>query len=306
MRRVFGVWIIIILSFCLSFLDTGNLSAATDEQRTLTYDNRERSYRIFVPTAYDPDEPVPLLIALHPAGGDAQDMASITGFNEFAEREGFIVLYPIGPFGYWDYGAGLPEWDGIPDLLDDPGYLAAVLEKTLDEFNIDQNRIYAAGFSNGARMAYRLACELNLAAIATVAATISDEIVKACPAEKRVSVVYIQGTDDQVIPWGGKPLRLNGKVIANALSAVQTVTFWALQNQCELEPEMLNWPDADPNDRISVGRVTYTECDGEAEVVLYGVRGGGHSWVQSPDLNTSEIIWAFFATHARQPAEGEQ
>ncbi len=306
MRRVFVVWIVVSFGFCLSFLATANVMASTDEQRTLTHDNRERSYRLFVPTTYDAAEPWPLLIALHPSGGDAQDMAAITDFNQLAERESFIVLYAEGPFGYWDYGAGLPEWDGIPDLLDDPGYISAVLEATLDEFNIDLNRISAAGFSNGARMAYRLACELNLAAIATVAATISDEIVKACPADKRLSVLYIQGTDDQVIPWLGKPLRLNGKVIANALSAVETATFWALQNQCKLEPDMVNWPDADLSDGLSVGRITYTECDGEVEVVLYGVRGGGHSWVQSPDLNTSEIIWAFFATHPQKIAQVEQ
>lgn len=269
------------------------------ESRTFPYDGLDRTYALYVPTTYDPETPTPLLIALHPAGGRAEDMAALTGFNAIAERENFIVLYPEGPYGYWDYGAGLESWEGITPLLDDPGFIAALLEAMQAEFTLDSTRLYAVGFSNGARMAYRMACELPLAAIATVAATISDEVTGACPPETRVSVMYVHGLADPVIPWTAKPLHIDEQFISNALSAVETMTFWALQNQCELEPEYFNLPDADPEDGLSVGRVQYASCEAETEILLYGVRGGGHSWRQSPDFDTTEFIWSFLISHPR-------
>lgn len=282
----------------LGILAQGN-DPGTMESRTFPYGGIDRTYAVYVPSAYDSETQTPLLIALHPSGSRAVDMAAITGFNTLAERENFIVLYPEGPYGYWDYGAGLESWEGITPLLDDPGFISALLEAVEEEFTLDSTRLYAVGYSNGARMAYRLGCELPLAAIATVAATISDEIITACPPEARVSVMYVHGLDDQVIPWTAKPLHIDGQFISNALSAVETITFWALQNQCEVEPEYFNLPDADPADGISVGRVLYATCESETEVVLYGVRGGGHSWRQSPDFDTSEFVWSFLSSHPR-------
>lgn len=283
--------------------DADTITPGTLESRTFLYDEIDRTYALYVPTDYDAETPTPLIIALHPAGGDGEDMAEITGFNSVAERENVIVLYPTGPYGYWDYGAGLESWEGITPLLDDPGFIAALLEAMKAEFILDATRIYAVGYSNGARMAYRLACELPLAAIVTVAATISDEITTACPPEARVSVMYVHGLNDQVIPWTAKPLHIDGKFIANALSVVETMTFWALQNQCVQEPEYFNLPDADPEDGLSVGRVQYTSCEAKTEVVLYGVRGGGHQWRQSPDLDTTEFAWSFMASHPRAEAD---
>ena len=69
-------------------------------------------------------------------------------------------------------------------------------------------------------------------------------------------------------------------------------------------------PDIDPNDRARVVRVTFN--GGAGDVLLYGVRGGGHTWpgsrVDLPDvlmgnttydINASEEIWKFFSQHKR-------
>lgn len=288
---------------CILLISAASFAQTDENERlehhTFSHGEIDRTYAIYVPSSYDPTVAAPLVIALHPSGSRAVDMAAITGFNAIAEREGFVVLYPVGPNGYWDYGAGLESWAEVDDVLDDPGFIVALVATIQETYTIDPARIYAAGYSNGARMAYRLGCELPLAAIATVAATISDEITAACPPEVRVSVLYIHGLNDQVIPWTGKPLHIGDTFISNALSVVETATFWAIQNQCDLEPEYFNLPDADPDDGLSVGQVKYATCEAETEVVLYGVRGGGHQWRQSPDLDTSEFIWSFFASHPR-------
>src|SRR5687768_9005837 len=206
-------------------LGTVSSVQAQMEAGFVTHERRERAYYVFTPVGYDETSQLPLLIALHPSGtSGAAGMASLTGFNEIAERENFIVVYPIGPNGYWDYGAGLPQWASVNDALDDPGYLSKVLDEVTAEYAVDPQRIYAAGFSNGARMAFRLACDHanRLAGIAAVAATISDEVTSACPTENHVSVLFMHGTGDRVIPWEGKSLHIGDLFISTALSAPET------------------------------------------------------------------------------------
>jgi len=173
---------------------------AGESSETLTHDGLERTYRLYVPGSYDGSTPVPLVIALHPSGGDGAIMAGITGFDNLAEGESFIVAYPEGPYQYWDYGA--------------------------------------------------------------VAATISDDITDACSADNSVSVIYLHGTHDSVIPWKGKPLYMpNGTFIATALSAYDTAVFWATHDECNPQP-LLSQNDADPNDNRSVQRAEFSDCIG--------------------------------------------
>lgn len=291
---------LITLVLLMMTLMSAALVQAETISEQITHDGRVRDYLLYVPDSYTPDTPMPLLIALHPAGGGAAGMAAITGFNEIAEREGFIVLYPIGPYEYWDYGANLPAWSEVVGVLDDPGYIEAALDQVMGAYSIDSARVYAVGYSNGARMAYRLGCDLHdrIAAIATVAATISDEITAACPADARVSVFFMHGTADSVIPWRGKPLHLGSLFIANALSAPSTAQFWAARNGCYMSAVRTDEPDADPTDRVTMQRDTYSSaCDHGTEVVFYRVNNGGHGWTNADNFPTSETIWAFFAAH---------
>lgn len=283
-RHLFGVLLLIL---------TVNLLHAERMMVLTEHDGVNRRYILYVPDSYDPEQAYPLVIALHPAGGNAPYMAQMTGFDALAERDGVIVLYPEGPFGYWDYGAGLPSWEKVPAMLDDPGYIAKAVEEVQLAYNIDPQRLYAVGFSNGARMAYRLGCELPLAAIAGVAATISNEVTDACPEDRRFSAFFMHGTADSVIPWQGKRLHIDSIYISNALSAPNTASFWADQNHCDAEPTVARIEDANPNDRIQIEVDTYGNCEAETEVVFYRVLGGDHMWYPTRDFNTSAVVWAF-------------
>lgn len=70
------------------------------------------------------DGPLPLLLVLHPSGGDGAWFADRLAFDALAEAVGLVVAYPTGPGGYWDYGGGLPAWEGVPDVRDDLGFFA--------------------------------------------------------------------------------------------------------------------------------------------------------------------------------------
>lgn len=280
----------------LIVLSVASTVVAQSESLTLTHDGSERTYDLYVPASYDEETAMPLLIALHPSGGDGESMARITGFNEMAEREGFIVLYPEGPYGYWDYGWDLREWAEVEGVLDDPGYVSATIDAVAEDYNIDE--IYAVGFSNGARMAFRLGCDLadRITAIAAVAATISDDITGACPPASQVSVFYMHGTEDTTTPWEGKPLFLEGVFIANALSAFETMTFWATQNECTGDPLLAQKEDADPDDGQSIQFALYTQCSDNTRVIFYAITGGGHEWPNNDEINTSALIWEFFTS----------
>lgn len=257
----------------------------------------ERGYAIYVPSGYDPDQPTPLVIALHASGGSAGSMAQITGFNDMAERDNVLVLYPEGPYGYWDYGAGTPNWENVPNLLDDPAYIRDLLENIESEYNIDPTRIYAAGFSNGSRMAFRVACDLpdKIAAIAAVAATLSDEVTPLCDHGKPVSVLFMHGTRDHVIPPYAKRLHIDNLFISNALSARGTAEFWEKHNECEeTETEVITADD------LTINLIKSRDCNGGAEVDFYEVLEGRHVWNFTEDFNTSELIWTFFREHVKE------
>ncbi len=294
-------WVLFVLGVLMIFTA---VNGQDTRRGMLVYDDMEREFDVFLPSIYrDDGDPLPMVMVFHGAGGSATSMAQLTGFNDIAEREGFIVVYPVGPLGYWDYGAGTTEWENVPDVRDDPGFLAFLLPALQDTLNIDPDRIYATGYSNGARMAFRLGCDLSdrIVAIAAVSATISDEVTDNCPEDGRVSVLYMHGTGDTVTPWEGKPLFIEGRRISTALSAPDTVTFWATQNGCD--PATVTQIDATRDNLIGITH--YTDCDDGREVRFHPVHNGSHSWfrLDGAEFDASEVIWEFFSNNARLSVE---
>lgn len=249
-------------------------------QGTLEHDGRTRTYWLVMPDHAD-DALLPLVLAFHPAGGDGAIMARITGFAEWAQRDQVMLVFPDGPGGYWDYGAGTPEWEDVPSLRDDPGFVAALLDDLLAQYPIDPEQIFAVGFSNGARMAFRVGCtEPRISAIAAVAASISDEVTAICDPDSLTDVIYFHGREDRTTPWEGKPLYLEEQQISVALSAPDTADFFAERNVCQ------------GSEIQADGAQLYTDCAEESRVVFYGVQDGGHTWFREPDA--SALIWSFF------------
>ena len=297
------MWLFGILAVLLSFAQTDEPAGPSGWLRlTLDHDGLTRDYSVYVPqTLLDP---VPLVITLHPAGTTGAQMALITRFNELADASGVIVAYPEGPGGYWDYGAGLPAWEPIPDVRDDPGFIAAMIEEIDRAWTLDHSRIYAVGYSNGARMAYRLACELPLAAAAMVAATIGDEVTEACSED--VVPVWIQhGTLDQVIPFEGDPdVMFEDLRIGRSLSVIETAQFFARRNGCD-NPTMETLHS--PTDlttlaemsAIAISRVQYQDCANGTTVDVLVADGGGHGWSHVNAVDTSALIWEFLGSNAR-------
>jgi len=266
-----------------------------------TYDGIERSYRIYIPAVYaESDEAVPLVIVMHGAGGSGAGIESFSEFNALSEQENFIVIYPNGVDHVWSDGR-----NGDPRISeqDDVGYLARVMTYLKQSLRIDPSRIYATGHSMGGFMSFRLACELpdQIAAIAPVAATFPTYLREECQDSPPVPVVMFHGTDDNIVPWAGVPI--------GYFSAGSSLEFWAAHNACQDYQGMTSLDDVDPDDGTLVILEGYTDCTEAADVQLYGIYHGGHTWpghvigvsfeigLTSLDVDATAVIWEFFKAH---------
>lgn len=274
-----------------------------DHVRVLKIGGEYRSYSIHVPPSYDAKQPIPVILAFHAAMMNATAMARFCGLNEKADRSRFIVVYPNGTgstslFLFWDAGGvrGRPS--------DDVGYVAKLLDDLATVANVDSKRVYATGMSNGAMMCYRLAAELSdrIAAIAPVAGTMA---IEKCDPRRPVPVLHFHGTKDGLVLFGGPDDRIPKNL--KFLSVEDSVRAWARVNGCPETPEIRDVPDQ-AADGTTLKKKTYGPGREGAEVILYVVEGGGHTWPgreprsrflgkTTKDVSANDVIWEFFERH---------
>lgn len=278
----------------------------------LNHAGRERTYQVHLPRGHETRKPAPLVLALHGGGSQGRSMINLTRFNQLADQHGFVVAYPDGEFRRWNDG----RQSGVADsrMVDDVGFLSALIDTLAREYGIDRGRVYATGISNGGFMSLRLACDLadKITAIAPVAATMGRDLSARCKPSQPVSVLLIAGTEDPLVPYeGGRVQVRGGGAIVSADAAVER---WVEINGCKAPPaieDLLNTAD----DGTRTRRSTYPGCVQGSEVVFLRIEGGGHTWPggsqylpvarigrASRDFDASEEIWWFFSRQARPGA----
>lgn len=273
--------------------------------RKLKSGGKDRTYLLHVPKGLDAKAPAPVVIVFHGAGMTARIMRAVTGLDAVSDKHKFVVAYPDGT-GF------VPTWNsgGIPFVVnkaDDVAFARDLLADLKDVATVDPKRVYAAGFSNGGMMSYKLANEASdtFAAICAVGGTMTyDDPTPKHP----VPVMHFHGTEDVFVPHVGAATK-NPK--APSFKSVEaTMKAWAKANGCDAMPAETELPDADPGDGCKVKRQVYGKGTGGAEVVLYTVEGGGHNWFGRPSLggltgrSTTDVdvnarMWEFFQKHAR-------
>lgn len=253
-------------------------AAGVTEQR-LTSGGRERSYRLFVPPGYDGRKALPLVLDLHGSGGTAAGQASTSQFEALAAREGFLVAtLQADQERRWN----VPVTSG---RADDVRYVADVIDHVAARACTDQARVYATGFSGGARMSSLLACKLNdrIAAIAPMAGL---RWPGACEG-RAIPVLTLHGLADPQNTYDG---HAEGRGAEWVESVPEALAGWAGHNRCNAEPVL-----EDPPGPLSTLR--YEGCRDGAEVRLVRVDGLTHQWARA-ELDATAAMWAFFATHA--------
>ena len=256
-----------------------------------------RQYYLHLPNELDSVDGYPLVFVLHGLGGNANGMIEYSQMNEVANENGFAVVYPNGSLDqsgnrFWNVGYDIH----FDETVNDVGFLVALAQYLQTEYNLDSDRIYSTGFSNGGDISYLLGCEASdiFKAIAPVAGCLMEWITELCSPQNPISLLEIHGTQDNVTWWDGDLDNIGGW--GPYLSTLQGIEFWSNINNCtESTSEFL--PNLNPNDGSIVISHKFLECANNTEVWLYEVNGGGHDWPGSSgnmDINSSEEIWNFF------------
>lgn len=251
-------------------------AAPLSDDREVAVQGEERSYRVVTPpgdTGDGGDTELPVIVAIHDAGNTIDGMAQVTQLQRAAVQHDFAVVFPAAAEeAERTWNAGFCCGAGPSVGLDDMAFLDAVVDEVADDEQVDADRIYLAGVSNGAVMAYQYACERaeRVAGVGSVAGTMDPE---SCQPAEPVSVLEIHGTNDDVVPFDGGEMPDFVQATLPAISAEALVGHWAEANSCSEEPTT---SADDP-----VTRTTWEQCEADATVELIAIEGAGHTWYAS-------------------------
>jgi polyhydroxybutyrate depolymerase len=288
------------LALAASLLLSPGASPAQSRDHRLSIGGRDRSYLLYRPATLDRHMPVPLVIMLHGGFDTGAQAEKSYGWDEMADAKGFVVAYPDGVGRSWNAG-GTCCGPAFRDRIDDVAFLDQLIAAVSSDENIDHNRIYITGISNGAAMAYRYACngKTPVAAIGSVAGTMPGD----CAGPRPVSVIEIHGLQDQNIPFAGGVgtkgvTRIDWPPVETALNPFRRA------DRC---------PPAAAQKSGVVERHDAACADGRS-ISLITIADAGHQWPgavarhplierllrldpPSTALNATQALWRFFESH---------
>jgi len=270
----------------------GAVFAPGTNARTLTHDAVLRSYNVYAPASYDGQSAVPLVVDIHGLSSTAQQQQGLSGWQAKADEIGFLVAYPEGLDNSWN--AGVCCGQSMADDVDDVGFLTAVVTAIEAEGNVDPDRVYATGLSNGGAMTQRLACEAAdvFAAAAPLAFPVPfADFATACQPTREIPVLLSMGLTDVLVPYAG----------GTFAGAVESYQAWRAKNSCV--------GGAQEDLQIGGSDCTLdTACANDTQVGLCSVRGtafteppldafSGHILYLNQDgIVFADLIWDFFTT----------
>lgn len=250
---------------------------------------------VTLPVGYDAAVPTPLIVQLHGYGSSSAGQLRYMGIGELADDYGFITVAPDGtreaagrqaPF--WNASSACCNFQG--STVDDVGYLKSLIDEIASRWNVDPDRIYMVGHSNGGFMSYRMAYEHpgTIAAIASLAG--ATEGGDRPPPNAPVHVLQIHGTDDRVIEYAGGSF---GREDASYPSAGYTVRQWADYNGCDSSGRAREMRDLDaslPGHETGV-LVFRTGCAPGGSATLWTISDGSHSPMLSDTYAEQVVEW---------------
>jgi polyhydroxybutyrate depolymerase len=306
---------------------TGDVQAGVDcpavptgvSQFVLDAGGAEHDVRVYVPTTHDGTSELPLVINFHGFGSNGDQQAAFTGYEELAEEEGFVVVHPTAvPSTSEEDGRNSWETVAVDDpAKDDVAFVHELLDVLIEDYCVDETRLYATGMSGGGLFTSQLVCEMSdrLAAAVSVAAI---SYPQGCDPAEPVPFRAIHGTEDPTVPFDGDPTgtRFEGEEFVEVLFSEPMPDQFAQFAEamgCDPEGERVQTS-------TDVVTTTYSGCDDDVPLAFYEVVEGGHAWPSSPlaepespiveqltalqgyttfDIDATADSWAFFQQHSR-------
>jgi polyhydroxybutyrate depolymerase len=314
MRRI----VVFLVLMCFGTASAQEPTAAPLDAYSLTVDGIERTYSVYMPDAAA-GEALPVVVALHGRPGSGAGMARMSGLSAVAEEEGFIAVYPDGLNGEWKYFGGILDDESL-NTPDDVAFLKALVDDLTARFEIDAERVYLIGFSNGGFMTYRMACSEApnpFAGFGIAAALIYPDMELPCLAAPVRPMVIEHGTADLGVAWDGiqhQPVR---GLQVTSRNTLQSVSFFAARNGCStFGADREDFPSTDGV--TSVSRFDFAECTTGQPIRFFAIIDGGHTWpgmdeipaeVAGPvnmDINLGREMWQFFEEAASEDVPSDE
>ena len=223
-----------------------------------------------------------LVISLHGMNQDPEYQQKQTQWSALADTEGFIVTYPLGNNRMWDTG-------GTGDVK----FVEAIMKDMELKHNVDKNRIYLSGFSMGSWLGYHCLETLGdkIAAFGPVSGV---DIGKQPKANRKVSIMHIHGTGDDVFKYTGDPSHMAG----GYPSIEEYVKKWAAYEGCDATNPQVIRPYPAGSTGTTATRTIYNNVNDGVEVNLIAIDGKGH-WHsnEANGVNSTKELWTFFKRH---------
>lgn len=276
---------------------TANCLAPGDYTIATVSGGLARTYLVHVPASYSGDRAVPLLLDLHGFTNTAANERQYSGQLAQSDKRGFIAVWPDGIGLSWNaYGCCAVA---NATNIDDVTFLRSLIVAMKARANIDADRVFVTGLSNGAGMAQRMACEAAdlVRAVAAVSFPLN---VAACTPAKPIGVTEIAGTKDETIAYDGSSPALGGPNTVAGLpvgvqGALESLAAWKRIDGCgdTVTTNQIN---------ASVYAIEYPACAGGVRARLVTVVGGkhvlyggyvglGYDGSYMPPIDTAEYIW---------------
>lgn len=281
-----------LLVALLATLITGQVHAQV-LARSVDVDGVLRNYLVYLPAAYSGEVERPVMLTYHGGGMTALQWLRIADMRALADAYGYILVYPQGlP------DDGEPIWNSegpFSNGVDEIGFTRNMIDALALEFAVDQSRVYASGYSNGANLVWELACLLSdrIAAVGAVAGSMWTWTVPLCTPSRPVPLVSIHGTLDFYNPYqGGPPF---------SLGLIDVSQAWVRRNGADPVPDIVDVPDTAPNDGSTVDHFIWSGGEACTHVEHYRVQLGGHDWpgaFGNMDIDASTVIWDFASRYA--------
>ncbi|MFQ5527816.1 MAG: alpha/beta hydrolase family esterase [Thermoanaerobaculia bacterium] len=271
------------------------VSQGLTAQCDATIDAGRGPVTLVVPDSYDPDRPSPLVVHLHGYASTADAIEHWLRLEPLAQELGFLYLLPQGSIDE----AGQPFWNAGPvccnwynSAVDDIEYLRRLVDEVGNRCRVDPGRIYWIGHSNGAYMAYRIACEhAELVTGLTAIAGVTENEPTNCNPFKPVHVLHVHGTADDFWEFEGGVWSANGEPYPGAL---RTAEIWAEYDGCGPKTDVLAGK-TDIESGIEGAETTVTRfagpCRPGGSVEMWEVAGAGHVPEFSPEFSRKAIEW---------------
>ena len=252
----------------------------------MVHDGVNREYVLYIPDSYDGTSAVPVLFNFHGFGDNASDYMNNADMRAVSESDTFILVYPQG-----SCLDGSSHWNPCPtggdnkSTVDDVGFVESMISEISSQYNVDMERIYATGYSNGGMMAYGLANYKSdlIAAVASVSGAMLDCIGST---SHPMPVVHLHGTSDGVLPYNGS---------SDWSSAQSTLDHWINFNNTITTPIA----SSDNSGGMTIEHYVYDQGDSSVSVEHYKFTGGDHVWFSATyqGQNTSQLVWNFVSRY---------